>query len=152
MPKRAPSAAAPAPFTSAEVAAIAGAIKDTAVDTAKRELPDGGLFPVDLTVRIQGSVQKGHGNPGGTFDAPADVNLMTVAAFASILRFCQIGKKRLSEALNAIQNPSDLPVDAEFSELFAYATERLRNSLPRQPKTTTGKRGSVTASVSVTRV
>lgn len=137
-------------LTDAELVALAGTVKDGPLKAAKGRLADGSAHPVDFSVRIVGSVQKGMSTPETTFTRPATVGLRSFGLVCAVLRNLGIGPKRLAAALAAV--PSDATADAELEAVFSTEEERRAATLPPITGTTPGRAGTVQSQVTATRL
>ncbi len=133
-------------FSAAEKIAIAGAIKPAELEAAKASLKDGFSESVDLTIRLDGTVQKGLGTPAASFLASAIVNLRSLPAMCALLRLLGVGSKRLTDALAKLPKGAIQP-DAEFPELFVAEELRRAKKLPKLKSQKAAIRGAVTSTI-----
>jgi hypothetical protein len=134
-------------LTPEQIVAIAGAIKGTREKAAKDQLKEGSTSVVDFVCRVTGTVQKGQGVAAGTSSKPATVALDGLPVFCAILRQLKIGKKRLADALAAIDPFAK--ADDEFDTLFAHAAAEHAKGLPAVEANVPAKAGTVTSNITV---
>ena len=139
-------------LTAAEIVALATAIKDKQVTEAKKALPDGSAHSVDLTVRIQGSVQKGTSTPAGTVTIQPAVSLRSPSVMFALLRQLGIGAKRLLSALAVLPATDKLTGDAEFEQIVADEEAKRAQLLPPVTQATAGRNGTVNSQVAATKL
>jgi len=134
-------------FSPEQIVAIAGAIKESREKAAKAVLKDGSTASVDFVCRVSGTVQKGQGTAAGTSSRPATVALDGLPVFCAILRHLKIGKKRVADALAAIDPFAK--ADDEFDTLFAHAAAEHAKDLPPVEAVVPAKAGTVTSNITV---
>lgn len=150
MPKKAKAAAAaPATLNDAQIAAVAGAFKDGAITAAKSALGQGAVNPVDFTIRITGNVTKGFDSPGATTEVPQTVDVYQPAFVHALLRKLGFGPIRVAGALMDLGDPRSANFDTDLDAVLTAHKSRIEAGLPKVPATVSGKRGSVSANVSV---
>jgi hypothetical protein len=137
----------------AQLVAIAGAVKEAALKTAKAALPENHNETVDFTVRIHGSVQKGIGIAATTSTEPMKLSLETFDVFCAVLNELGVGPKKLATALaTAMRSPNIIAADPRLMAVFNEVRSAIEAKLPPITKTVKATAAPVTSQVSAIKV
>jgi hypothetical protein len=140
-------------------AAIAGAISSKDQTAAKKALPERSIKPVDVTLRIRGTVAKGADTPASQWESPAVVNMADLGLFSEVLAELKATPTKLRNAIRRATKTVEAPADVaqlgrgeaaqELRTLIEAEADKLAAGLPPQPGHRSGRAGSVTAEVSI---
>lgn len=82
--------------------AIAGAVKDKLAKEAKAKIPAGSAHPVDVTVRVRGSVIKGADQPAAGGTQPPNVSLFERTVLLELISHLKVSPQRAETVLRDI--------------------------------------------------
>ena len=132
------------------VAALAGAIKDTAAKKAKANLEDGFEQPVDFCVRVRGVLAKGHATKDQEMEVEDAVPTFDEGVVLRTFASAGFGPKRLKEHLeiawgghDEVNDPAVESRVAALREVFEEEARRVTESRDKKSITSIGKAGSV---------
>jgi len=146
-------------LTALHAAAVGCAIKSKELAAAKSQIVPG-VYPVDVTVKLKGTLTRGADSPGGTGTAPAAVDLSTLPMTCEILRRLKVEPKQLKAALTAIVKaavkaeaasvgPHLVKDQPDLREVFEQVAEDAQAKLPAQTVATGGRAGSTSAAITI---
>lgn len=102
-----------------QLVTIGGAIKEAELTKAKRSLPAGTSYEVEVTVKIKAIVQIGQPTPASTYPISPSCNLGTREVFAEVLRRLDVTPAKLKSMLRAIvKGNKDITADPDNIDLL----------------------------------
>lgn len=133
-------------ITPVETLALGKVIKDAAITKARGQVSEGSAHSVDVTVRITGSLNIGHGTPASSGQTEEPEDLKTFATCCALLRSLNVRKSRIVQALAKLKTLPD--EDQELTQLFnEAATTRPRVS---RRWSSSAKAAAITTNLTVT--
>ncbi|MFO1046034.1 MAG: hypothetical protein U0941_30010 [Planctomycetaceae bacterium] len=133
-------------LTAVETLALGKVIKDAAITKARGQVSEGSAHAVDITVRITGSLNIGHGTPASSGQTEETEDLKTFNACCALLRLLNVRKSRIVQALAQLKTlPAD---DEELKQLFDNAA----TTRPRVSRrwSSSAKAAAITTNLTVT--
>ena len=144
------------PFTAAELVAIAGAVKPAQLKAARDQIADNSVHPVDLKIRLRGSVNRLEGTPAAKtkIEVTSTPNLCSPLIVTELFRRLGTKPARVAELLRELAvSPTPLPPDPkreELAKLFdAIAAEH--ETTRRETRTTNAISGAIYTTIEISR-